>query len=197
VGETPNGYEALYLVAKGDGATLKMNFNGDFTQEDPDIDLLKANQQKDPEPTSPNSSPNSANSNGGGQGGGDENSSATLKEPLKALLDGIGIMEWYGEMQKWLYDTIHNTGFSKSANACSVSDAPGDYFDQQNAEGDSDGDGVPDSQDNNPLNPDSDGDNIPDGAQDTVKFRITADKTVLKAGASDTMNVTVEGPIGR
>jgi len=193
VGETPNGYEALYLVAKGDGATLKMNFNGDFTQEDPDIDLLKANQQKDPEPTSPNSSPNSANSNGGGQGGGDENSSATLKEPLQALLNGIDIMAWYGEMQKWLYDTIHNTGFSKSANACSVSDAPGDYFDQQNAEGDSDGDGVPDSQDNNPLNPDSDGDNIPDGAQDTVKFRITADKTVLKTGASDTMNVTVEG----
>jgi uncharacterized repeat protein (TIGR01451 family) len=190
VGETTNGYEAMYLVANGDGSTLKMNFNGDFPQEDQDSDLTTAKQQSDPTPTKQGSGGGGGQ---GGQSGGNEEGGNPAVDTAQALLEGIGIFQWFGEMQKWLDETINNTGFSNSENACSVSDAPGDYFEQLTAAGDNDGDGIPDNVDSNPTNPDSNGDHIPDGAAGTVKLRLSADKTVLKAGASDTMNVTVEG----
>jgi uncharacterized repeat protein (TIGR01451 family) len=193
VGETPNGYEALYLVAKGDASTLKMNFNGDFPQEDEDPDLASAKQQKDPAPTKPMSGSAGGSGGGGsGQGGeGGEESNPAL-DAANAMLEGIMIFEWFGEMQKWLDETINNTGFSNAENACSVSDAPGDYFEQLVESGDTDGDGVPDSSDDSPLKPDANGDGMPDGAAGTTKLRLTSDKTVLKTGTSDTMTVTVE-----
>ena len=192
VGETDKGYEAMYLVANGDASRLKMNFNGDFPESDEDTDLTSAKKQKDPEPTKPGTGTGGAGGQAGAGGGSGDDSNAA-KDAALALLAGIGLLEWFGEMQKWLDDTINKTGFTNSEKACSVSDAPGDYFEQLVAAGDTDADGIPDNKDSSPNDPDADDDQIPDGAAGTVKLRLTADKTVLKAGASDKMTVTAEG----
>jgi uncharacterized repeat protein (TIGR01451 family) len=204
-GESPNGYEALYLVGKGSPDTLEMNFNADYPADETDADFLAAKQQTPPAPTAAGTGTGGGAAGAGGTGGGTttagdgaSNNQAAVKKAQDSLIQvesintqGIDITLWFGEIQKWMNDLSKNASNYSVEPACGVSDSPGDYYQQLLAGGDLDGDGVPDNVDPNNLSSDSNGDGVPDGAEATVKLGITADKTVLKAGTADTLRVTV------
>lgn len=177
IGDTSKGYEALYFVADGDADTVEMRFNGDIPESEQDLQFMLAQQQEPPQPTQP----------GDGQNGGAGQDPAALE-----AFDGIIIFAWFEEIIKWVEETTTNVSTYSVAPACSISDAPGNYYEQLLLAGDLDGDGVPDDQDPNPQSGDSDGDGIPDGAENTRKLRLSASKQVLETGTADSLVVTVE-----
>ncbi|MCC7197648.1 S-layer homology domain-containing protein, partial [Candidatus Peregrinibacteria bacterium] len=175
IGETANGYEALYLVGSGESSALSMNFNGDFPEKDQDLSLQMAMLEKDPPKTkNPAESP----------------AAAAEQQPYD---EGIDIFSWFAEIQEWLEKTLALQQGDASEAACMMSDAPGDYLDQLIAAGDTDGDGVPDDMDDTPLSKDGDGDGIPDGAENTKKLLLSSDKNVILTGASDALKISVKG----
>lgn len=184
IGKTPKGYEALYFVGSGSADTLEMNFNADYPETDEDPDLVKAASGTLP----PKTPPGGSGAQGGTQGG------APVSPEEAALMDfsGIPLFEWFVEMGKWAEETANKVSNPSFEMACSVSDSPGDYYEQLVAGGDLDGDGVPDNVDASPYSNDGDGDGIPDGAENTAIFRLTADKNVLRTGDADKVTVRVD-----
>ncbi|MEZ4086846.1 MAG: S-layer homology domain-containing protein [Candidatus Gracilibacteria bacterium] len=178
VGDTDRGYESLYFVADGDADTVFMNFNGDIPDAEADLEFLQAMNHEGPVPTEP------GGQNAGGSSGGDD---------VSDYLEGILVPLWFPEILKWVDDTVSNVSTYSVAPACSISDSPGDYYDQLLAAGDLDGDGVPDDQDSNPNSPDNDGDGIPDGAENTAQLRLSGDPQIAETGSSDVITVSVEG----
>lgn len=178
IGDTTKGYESLYFVSGGDADTVEMHFNGDIPESEEDLAFTLAQQQAPPTPTQP--------------GDGSSENAGQDQGALEAF-EGIIIFSWFEEIIKWVDETVSNVSTYSVAPACSISDAPGDFYDQLLAAGDLDGDGVPDDQDPNPQSGDSDGDGIPDGAENTRKLRLSASKQVLETDTADSLTVTVEG----
>lgn len=168
--EPGKGYEALYLVGNGESDTLNMNFNGDFPEEEKDVDFNK--EEPDPPPTESEK----------GQYSIDDVANENNKEEE----EGIIIFEWFGEMKKWIDKTakLADSGgaFSES---CSISEGDGDYYEQQLQE-----------QLQNPnedLEPkEVGGVLIPAKAYNTAKFRLSSDRKIIKAGTGDVVKITVE-----
>ena len=177
VGDTSHGYESLYFVADGDADTIFMNFNGDIPDEEADLEFLQALNQEGPIPTEP------------GQGGGGSSSGDDISE----YLDGILVPLWFPEILSWVEETTSNVSTYSVAPACSISDAPGDYYDQLLQAGDLDGDGLSDDVDSNPNSADDDGDGIPDGAENTSQLRVSGDPQIVETGSSEMITVSVEG----
>lgn len=168
----PYGYESTYFVSKPveDPATrqtsdaLVMRFNGDFPPEDVDVDFLSG---QNPPPTD-KTGPGSGSDGGGGGSSADEEDGLMFPEP------------WISELLAWIKQTTSQLSATVSMEpACGlVSESLAEVL----------GTPVESAPSLNPLNPPAD----PSKAN-PVKLRITASKNVLKAGAADTLSITIEG----
>ncbi len=205
VGETPKGYETMYLVSDGDANNLMMGFNAAVPEKDEDPEFQKALHQPllprtlkattDAKEFANGEDP--GNSNASDSVGSGSNSSSeqvgSSQQALEEKVEPVEITQWFSEMEKWVGDLQKTGDTSSSEQACSIADSPGDYYEQLLAQGDSDGDGVPDSLDKYPQSVDGDKDGIPDGAEETAQLSLHADTNVLRAGKADTLTIEVEG----
>ncbi len=198
IGKTANGYETMYFVGSGSADSLEMNFNGDFPKQEEDAEYLQTKSQTMPGGTPPGGTVGGSGGSGGGGSGGGGSGGGGGDPIIKASIElptdfAVPLLKWFEEMNEWAAETANKVNNPSFEMACSISDAPGDYYDQLIAGGDLDGDGVPDDQDANPMSNDSDFDGIPDGAENTAALRLSASKQALQTGAADNLTITVEG----
>lgn len=174
VEKMPFGYEATYLVSKEvedpntkqTSNSMLMRFNGNYKPDDVDVDFLSGQNPPPTEPTGPGS---------GGDGGG---GSEAMEEE-----DGIMIFEWFGFIIEWIKETTTQLSATVAMEpACPVN-----------------------SEDLSAFLPGAEGEGVVEepsvlgggeGPNNSVKLRITPNKTALKTGAADTVKITIEGLSG-
>ncbi len=148
VGKTPAGYEAMYILAKGGGDKMYMNFNGDIPEKDSDPRLEQINTQEEPAGTEPPAAGGSGGSGSGGAGGGagaggaaGGTGGATTPSGSSGAGGGTGAgasptagtepaigddgavswFEWFPAILKWVQEISDLKDATKSAPVCGAS----------------------------------------------------------------------------